>query len=534
MPTLWYRRLFTQTLAFQLGTLSLVLLVAGFVFARRTQDNLLSQNGERALAVAETVAAMPVVRDNVADPDSPDVLQPLAELVRRTTGVDFVVITDMNGIRRSHPDPERIGQRVSTDPTRALQGFSDVYVQVGTLGQSVRGKVPIWGDDGDVVGIVSVGVLIQTVSEAFGGELVAVLLTSGAAMSLGAVGAWLLARRIRRQTLNLQPDEIASLYEHREATLQGIREGVVGLDSARRVNLLNREAARLLDIGDENLGDEFTAVVHSPAMESLIHEPSPESDVIVALGSRILVVNVMPVVIRGKRIGSVITLRDRTELDGLLGELDSVRGLVDALRVQAHEFANTLHTISGLLELGNVDEAVSYIGDVAASHQQLTGSARNEIGDNLVLALLLAKSSLAAERGIEMRVDATALEDVAAIHARELVTIIGNLVDNAFDSVAARRTSGGRVDVRLTSWQRDLIIRIADNGEGIDPQLAREIFTEGFTTKSRRIHSGIGLSLVTEAVERLGGTIDVTGGHGAVFEIVVPGVLADEHRVATA
>ncbi len=211
--TPWFRRLFTQTLAFQLGITALVLVVAAIAFARQVQTTIEEQYGLRSLAVAESVAAMPIVRDNVADPDSPVLLQPVAEAVRAATDVSFVVIADVAGVRRTHPSPDRIGQVVSTDPSEALAGVSGIYTQTGTLGPSVRGKAPIFDQNGEVVGLVSVGVLSVTVTEAFREDVPAVLLGSALAMALGAVGAWFLARRIRTQTLGLEPAEIAALLE---------------------------------------------------------------------------------------------------------------------------------------------------------------------------------------------------------------------------------------------------------------------------------------------------------------------------------
>lgn len=525
MATAWHRRLFTQTVAFQLATIALVLLVAGLAFAWRTQSNLTTQFGHRALAVAESVAALPVVIELVDDPTSPVVLQPIAESIRKATGVDFVVIADRGGIRRTHPVSERIGFRVSTDPTPALQGASDIYVQQGTLGQSVRGKAPIESEDGEVIGLVSVGILTGTVSQAFDRELTLVLLTSSGALMVGALGAWHFARRLRRQTLDLQPEEIATLYEHREAMLQGIREGVIGVDRKGRVNLVNAAAERLLDMSSADIGRPFTEVTRSPVLEGLIAEPPSEPDINVAIGDRVLVVNVMPIAVRRQQVGRVITLRDRTELEALLGELETVHGLVDALRVQAHEYSNSLHTISGLIELGKADEAVQYITDLSASHQRLTGAVEQGLGDNLLVALLLAKSSLATERGIDFFVDAVALADVDLAHTRDLVTIVGNLIDNALDSVSSRRFSGGRVDVGLEAQDSTLIVSVADNGDGISSEMMGEIFNEGFTTKSRRLHSGIGLSLVTEAVRRLNGSLDVRNEDGAVFTVELPDII---------
>lgn len=528
MPrTRWYAKLFTQTLALQLAVLAVVLVVMATAFSRFARVNLERQYGERALAVAESVAAIPAVRELVPESGSSTVLQPLAEEIRASTGVSFVVIADEHGIRRSHPNPERIGQRVSTDPGPALQGVSDVYRQVGTLGPSVRGKAPIWSDSGEIIGLVSVGVLTGAIEEAAGRQLPTLLAMAGGALALGALGAWVIARRVRRQTFGLEPGEIAALYENREAMLLGIREGVVGVDGDGCLNLINREAARLLDIDDDTtfLGKPLTTIIDSPRITQMVEARDPQQDVAVALGDRILLINAMPVQVRSERVGTVITFRDRTELEDLVNELEHAHSLVDALRAQAHEFSNTMHTVAGLIELGKGQDALEFITDQVAIHQELTTAYRDRIGDPLLVALLLAKSAVASERGIAFRVDAESLDEVRITEPRRVLTVVGNLVDNALDSVGALRYAGGRVDVAFRAKGGDLEVRVADNGPGVAPEHLSELFDPGFTTKDRRLHSGVGLSLVREAVGRGTGSVSVSSDGGAVFIAVLRGIL---------
>ncbi len=519
----WYRRLFTQTLALQLAITAIVLATAGFAFALNTQARNTDQHGQRALAVAESVAAMPIVRDNVHDPASGDLLQPVAEQIRLATNVSFVVIADVTGIRRSHPNPERIGHRVSTDPSVALSGVSDVYTQTGTLGPSVRGKVPIYNRSGEVVGLVSVGILTGTIAEAFRSELPAVLLGSALAMLLGALGAWILARRIRSQTHGLEPVDIAGLSERRQATLMGIREGVIGLDADGRINLVNNAAANILDVDERYLGQKLTDILPSSGLDRLVANPgAAHHDEELTISDQSVIVNMMPVLVRDQPVGAVLTFRDRTELASVLGELESVRDLVEALRAQAHEFSNTLHTISGLIELDRTDEALDLISEGTQTHQRLTAAFEGRIGDSLMVGLLMAKSALAAERGIEFTVDAERLESMRLRSPRELITIIGNLVDNALDSVARPRHTGGSVVVALSKVGDALSITVSDNGIGIPDEILDSVFEPGFTTKSTENHGGLGLTLVEESVTALNGTIAVERGSGTVFRVLIP------------
>jgi two-component system CitB family sensor kinase len=519
-----------QTVALQLAIIALVLLVAAFLFARQTQATLEEQFGLRSLSVAESVAAMPTVRENVADSESAAILQPIAEEVRIATGVSFVVIADREGIRRSHPNPERIGKKVSTDPSIPLSGISDTYTQVGTLGRSVRGKVPIYNYDGEVVGLVSVGVLSVTVAQAFANELPAGLLAAGLAMLIGSAGAALLAWRIRSQVHGLEPAEIAMLYERRGAMLLGIREGILGLDSDGRLDLVNQEATRLLGIDEGDLGRSLADASPSSGLGTLVGDSLTEHrDVELTIGDQVIIVNVMPVTVRDQYVATVVTLRDRTEIDSLVGELESVQGLVEALRSQAHEFSNTLHTISGLIELGRPDEVLDLISaDLALSHQHLTTAYENQIVDPLLVGLLLAKSALAAERGIDFSVESEGLADKPLAASKELITIIGNLVDNAFDSAAGPRDTGGAVAVVLTRVGDSLEVEVRDNGPGIAPEVGESMFEESVSTKNREIHSGLGLTLVKGAVDRLGGRIGTsTAQNRTSFTVIIPQAFLD-------
>jgi two-component system CitB family sensor kinase len=370
---------------------------------------------------------------------------------------------------------------------------------------------------------VSVGILSVTVAEAFRGELPTVLWGGGLAMAFGALGAWVLARRIRSQTHGLEPADIAALYERREAMLLGIREGVIGLDPSGQINLINPEATRLLGIDSESLGKLPIEVIPSPALGELLADGSgPHRDIELSITDRVVIVNVMPVTVRDQYAGTVATLRDRTELDSLVGELESVQGLVDALRSQAHEFSNTLHTLSGLVELGRTDDVLEVISEHTATHQLLTTAYERQMGDPLLIGLLLAKSALAAERGIAFHVEAEGLENSAMTESREIITILGNLIDNAFDSVAGPRNHGGAVWVDLRRTDRDLRMTVRDNGPGIDDAVLPALFEEGFTTKSPETHSGIGLALVQTAVDRLQGSINVASEGGAVFDLSLP------------
>lgn len=494
---------------------------------------------ERSLTVASSVAALPEVRAAVADGDPTGLLQPMAESVRVASGADFVVITDADGIRFSHPNPDRIGERVSTDPGPALAGERWSGTQLGTLGVSVRGKVPILGpDDRTVIGIVSVGFLRDEVTARLGAQLLPMGLTLVAALTLGGIGSVLLARHVKRQTFGLEPTEIAGLLEQREAILHGIREGAVAVDSGGTITLVNDEARRLLGLGLDSVGRPVQEAMPPGRIRDALLGELGDPDEVVLTDDRILVVNRMPTLVRGEVTGAVITFRDRTELEDVQRELDRVSDVADALRAQAHEFSNRLHTIAGLVELGRGSDAVALATDDAALHQGLVDWHLERINDPTLSALLLAKSVVAGERGVALRIsDDTLLLDELA-DPRDLITVVGNLIDNAIEAAAARPLPAERwVSVSIRQVGNDFLIRVHDSGHGVDEKQAERLFERGYTTKRPRGRDGhgLGLAIVEQVTRRRGGQVAVHNEGGAVFTVRLPlAAVADGQPLAPA
>jgi two-component system CitB family sensor kinase len=374
-----------------------------------------------------------------------------------------------------------------------------------------------------VVGLVSVGVLERAIAGEFRDSLPVILIPLFVALTLATLGAFLLARRVKRQTFGLEPDEIGVLLEQREAMLHGVREGAITLDPAGRITLINDEAQRLLGFDVDAVGRHMGEVIPEGRVRDVLTGRIEGQDEVVVLGERVLVANRMPVVLRGRLIGAVVTLRDRTELDALSRELHDVRKLADALRAQEHEFQHRLHVISGLIELGRFDDAVQEINRSSLLHQELAATLVDRVGDPILAALLLGKAAVASEHGVTLDVHASELpreiEDV-----RSLVAMLGNLIDNALESASAG-AGGGHVDVTLHIEGGEVVIAVHDSGRGVDPALTDEIFRDGFTTKvasGGQRKRGLGLALVSQEVRRRHGTIQVENVDGARFTVRMP------------
>ena len=520
------RRLSSQIFVSQVAILTATVVVGFALFAYKERNQLDLQYEERAVAIAHTVADMPEVQNCLAGAVPPTCnaeVQQLAQQVRADSGAAFVVVIDMNRVRHSHPNPSLIGQQV----TEPVVSSDTVAIDPGSLGRSANGRVPMFGPYGGQVGEVSVGILDKNVSAALFRELPGYALWFAAALGFGGVVSWLLARRLKRRTFGLELDEIAKLLQEREAVLHGIREGMIAFDRAGRITMINDEARRLLVIGTTGIGRRLEDVVPPGRLQDVLTGETGGRDEVVLTDEHCLTVNRMPVVLAGRPAGAVVTLRDRTELSGLLRELDSVRGLTDALRAQQHEFSNRMHTIAGLLELGEADEALHYLTDLRGAEAEFAESVRSRIASPLIVGLILAKAAVAAERGVDLELtDDTWLGDTPA-KVQALTTILGNLVDNAFDAVSGPGVDpgkAGRVLVSLVEDEDGITVRVADNGPGIPAGAAESVFTDGFTTKpdAGSLRRGLGLALVHRLVQRLGGQITVSEGPGAVFMVTLP------------
>ncbi|MFF6809056.1 ATP-binding protein [Streptomyces sp. NPDC012403] len=521
------RRVFSQVLLMQLAIAAGVAVLATGLFLAPLGDQLDDQAMRRALAIAQTTAQQPqMARDLRGTEPSPDgPVQRETERIRKATGAEYVVVLDVRGVRWSHTDPERIGGLVSTDPGEALAGHDVMEIDEGTLGRSARGKVPLRDDDGEIVGAVSVGIAYDSVRARLIHAIPGLFAYAGGALAVGALAAWLISRRVQRQTRDLAFSDIAALLAEREAMLHGIREGVVALDRTGRIRLLNDEAQRLLGIGEEAVGHSPDLALGEGRTADVLAGRVTGTDLLTVRGRRVLVANRMPT----DDGGAVATLRDRTELDRLGRELDSTRGLIDALRAQDHEHANRMHTLLGLLELEMYDDAVEFVGEVVGDHRATSEQVTEKIRDPLLAALLVGKATVAAERGVALWVsDGTRLPD-RLIDPRGLVTVVGNLVDNALDAVAG--TPQARVEVELRAEGRTAVLVVRDTGPGIPPEHRELIFTEGWSTKEAPAHRerGIGLPLVRRLAERQGGSAEVGGasGGGAEFTVVLPEALTE-------
>ena len=540
-------RLATQILLLQLAIVALTLGIAFFLLAVLYHHRLIDEYGHRSLDIARVLASAPAVRADVAtyDGDVPPAaelesgpLQNIASKVRLATGVLFVVITNDRGIRLSHPNPDELGKPVSTDPSTALSGGEEVVEQTGTLGPSIRAKVPVVAlDSTRVIGQISVGMSTSTVYGLLRNEQRAAAMTGGPALLAGVVLSGLLARRWREQTLDLQPPEMTELVRTQEAVLHGIGEGVLAVDTEGNTTFVNDEACRLLEIGSAT-GHPIDQIGLTPRVLEVVRSCDP-APTLATVGERVLVVSARPVSREGRELGTVLVVRDRTDVELLTRQLDAVQLMSTVLRAQRHEFANRLHLLNGLLHTGHTEEASRYLAELLGSGP--LGSALpgiNAIRDPFLQAFLAAKAAVAREAGATLRIGEGTFAPGWLAHPVDVTTVLGNLLDNAIDAVRTGGNDVKVVDVELLQDNSTLHITVGDSGDVVASEFVDQVFVEGTSTKPQSDipgGRGIGLALARQIARSLGGDIWLShpgnpGAElcGAEFIARLPAVMTEE------
>ena len=544
----------------------LVCLSLGLALAlyHQAERNSYEETAERMLSVAGTVAADPFVLESAAAPDPSSALQPFARAVMDAAHIDFLTIMAPDRTRFTHRSEDQIGAAYLGSVDQALAGESFTETYAGTLGPSVRAVVPVLGPDGEVTALVAAGITVDRVAVARNADLPAVFLSVLGALVCGTFASYALSRYLRRTTRDRRPDELLGMFAFYDSALHSVREGLLLLNNDGELVLYNDQAAVLLGLAPDHSGPsrDIRSLGLPGPLADLLHGGRSAQDEFHFARERILVVNQSPALAppvrdgvvrrrrrgRGggkgtasapKRFGTVTTLRDHTDIEAMTGELQSMRTLTDALQAQAHEHANRLHTLVSLIELNRHGEALDFATRDLEQSQRLADDVVASVGDPALAALLTGKSSQARERAIRLDIDlADAGSEVPlGLDSRDLVTIAGNLIDNAFDAVqgVSDPTVQARFALDGSAGRAWFGITVQDNGPGIPELDAGQIFDQGFSTKDPKVllpsgtgatGRGIGLPLVRQAVLRLGGTLQLdpggTPGRGARFSVLLP------------
>ncbi|MFC4076141.1 ATP-binding protein [Salinithrix halophila] len=499
-------------------------------FFSSLEETVEKKIGEKALSVAEVTAGMPELRQAFSESEPWVKIQPIAEGVRERTGAEFVVVGNKNGVRYSHPVPERIGREmVGGDNSPALrEGKAYVSKAEGTLGPSLRGKAPIFDEEGRVIGIVSVGFLQEDIQEEVYGYLRNMIFPFLLlAMAIGTAGAILLARNVKKATFGLEPEEISSLYQERDAVIESVREGIIVTDRQGKITLVNQAAGHILSIDSARplTGRLIKEVLPTTRIPEVLRSGETELDRSMSLAGREIVVNRYPIRQGDTVTGAVASFRLKSEMDELTRQLSQVSRYAEALRAQTHEFNNTLYTLSGLIQLGSQSEALELIHREALESQDWIQLIVKRIPDPWLGGILLGFHSRARELKVDLTIDPDSRLGPLPAHIQRqgLVTILGNLITNAFEAVEHRPEGERKVRLYIGEAGPDILLEVEDAGPGVPESQVPHLFEQGFSTKKGE-KRGYGLEKVREAAEEMGGYVTVESGewNGAVFSVSLP------------
>lgn len=509
----------TLTTALVVASFGIALLLTGYNLLGAVLDEL----GRRAMSVARTVAQVEAVRENLGQAGGAGAIQPVAERMRLSTGVEYIVTFDMNRIRYSDPLAERIGQPFQGgDEGPSLSQQAYVTQAVGVNGRAVRAFAPVLSPNGtEQVGVVVVGIMVPSLLAFLQQAIVMLPLGLAGGLAVGVLGAWLLAAHVKKQMFNLEPPQIARILEERVAVVSALSEGLVAVAQDGTITVVNEEAQRITGVGPDAVGRNVMEVMPNSQLLETTRTGQTAYNQQMLLGRKIVVTNRVPVRIKDRIVGAVATFRERTEVHRLAAELTGVTRFIDGLRAQNHESLNKLHTIAGLIHMRQYEQALEYIYNTTEQQEEVTRFLARQIKDYRVSGLLLGKVIRGRELGIDLQVDPRSWLDAIPrpLDGSDLVLIVGNLTENAMEALAGQ-AGERRVDCLVQSSANRLFIRVADNGPGVPPGLREQIFVQGFSTKGEQ--RGLGLALVRQLVTLTGGRLELESEPGrTLFTITV-------------
>ncbi|MGG3469114.1 DcuS/MalK family sensor histidine kinase [Neobacillus pocheonensis] len=506
--------------------------ITDLIISKRITSSVEETEKEKALNVAKMVALSPQAIGALEGKANKKNVQVFTNQIRRKTNVNFVVVMDMKGIRLSHPEPEKIGKHFTGgDEGPVLKGKEYVSISTGTLGRSMRAFTPIKNTQGKQVGAVAVGISLESVTKALHKGRMGMVIGTLIGILIGVVGAVGLARYLKRILLGLEPFAIARLLEERSSMLQSVREGIIAIDQEGNITLVNRAASTLLKkagLEGNPIGMNVEEYLPETRLTRIIKSGESEMDQEQNLHGVTILVNRVPVIVGNQPVGAIATFRDKTEVQVLAEQLTGVRNYADALRAQAHEFMNKLHVILGLVRTEQYDTLANYVSETVNHRETEVGFVTKKVQDPVLAGFLIGKLSFARESGALLSIEcADKLPKPANSEiTHELITIIGNLVDNAMEAIA--QSSIKKVELKLDYAEDILTVEVKDTGMGMTKSLQNKILDKGFSTKGD--NRGIGLYLLAQAIERLEGDLIISSkpGKGTNFAVYIPYNAEDE------
>jgi len=493
----------------------LILSVAGFIYLKDWEAR---DSGNTALGVAKFLAATPMVVDALQN-KNPQLIENEIESLRSSINAAFIVVGDIQGIRYSHPVTKRIGQKMQggDNDNALIEGLSYVSYAKGSLGNSVRGKTPVYDATGNIIGVVSVGYLVTTLDDKVYHFLFFLITMALLVVLANAVISNFTARRFQHAILGFEPEEFGRLYMELQVTLSTIKEGIISIDKNSYVTSINHSACQILNLKTEQvLHQHIKTVLPDSDLTEVLLTHHAENDVDAILNGQAIIANRQLIIVEGEVVGAVSSFRLKNEITELTKQLSQIREYADLLRSQTHEHRNKLNTISGLIQLGKTAEVLRLIGQETEHYQYLIQFLREAILEPIIAGVLLGKSERARELGLVLDIDDGSRLQTLAEHIRpeDLVTIIGNFIDNAFDACISARSlpkEDKKVSISITDYGQEIIIEVEDNGCGLPEQFKQKALLQKGVSSKLGKYRGVGLYLANQIITQYKGQLIMEG-----------------------
>ena len=499
--------------------------VTGYLIGSKATENAVSYQSEKVMDIASTISHSQLVIDSLTGVGSPEEIQSFTKSVQDDTNVEYIVVMNTEHIRQSHPIAERVGQYfVGNDEDRAFQGERYTSTAEGTLGESMRAFVPIW-DGKELVGVVAVGILLDNIQSTVFASVQTSYIGIGAGLLMGVIGAVFLARRVKQTLYGLEPEEIAKLLREREAMLESVREGIVAINDKEQIVVANQAAIHLFrraGLAENPVGQQVQSYLPPSHLKDVLLNERVVYDQEQKLNGIDIVVNKVPVISNKHFLGSLATFRDKSELTSLIEQLSGAKAYAETLRAQTHEFMNKLHVITAMIHTKSYEELKEYTTYLSDSYQKEGGSLFRLVKDPVIAGYLKSKLSEFQKSGIHIEFTGeTPLPIFKKIeHMDKIITILGNLCDNAYEAVSHQKIK--RIRITINYIDKQFLFSLLDNGSGLIIKNDKKLFKKGVSTKGE--NRGYGLYLTKNALDELGGTLEVVSikGDGAQFYVKIP------------
>lgn len=504
-------------------------LIAGLFIMSHVLQSEEKRISEQAMLVAQTVAKLPEVTQTLHETETTDAekskaLQTVIRNVQTTNKADYIVILTMDRVRLTHPNGALIGLKsTSNDVNDAFTEHYYTTVAQGDMGDVARAFVPVMNKEHTQIGVVLVGYEIPTFWHIVKNLKKEIAIAVFLSLLFGGWGAFLLSRGMKRELLDYEPHEIAKLYIERSEAFNAMHEGVIAIDNHFIVTVFNVKAKQILGVEDEKLiGRNIYDILPDSRLPEILDFNQPIYNKELLINQHTILSNRVPIEVEGETVGAIAIFQDRTEVKKLAEELTGVQEFVQALRIQNHEHKNKMHTVAGLIQLGNYDDALQYIQGVKQAQDDMHHFLDQRIRNKNLAGLLLSKVNHGKELGITVEIDDQSKLDYlpTALEFHDFVVVLGNLIENSFDALQLCNHDAKHLLISIDQDEQLLTILVEDNGIGMDEAQIARIFDNGFTTKKSKNH-GIGLYLIRDIIEKANGTIDVTSTPNAGTSIVV-------------